>query len=204
MRKWGIMAIGGFLTAVFLLTTLASAQQFRVGFVHLQKVMMTSTRAKAEQKRLLSMQQRERAKLEKMKEEFVKLQEDLQKQGPMLKEDTKNNMIKQIGIKEMELKLAAKQAEGALQNAQREFQEVFLRDMSKVIGKIRKEKQLAMVFNSAALISADDAFDITDSVIKAYDAASSAKPAPPAAKKAPARNSRRPSAPARSQKGGKK
>ncbi len=195
MRKWGIMAIGGLLTAVLLFSFPASAQQFSVGFVHVQKVMMESKRAQAEAKRLRDLEQRERAKLDKMKDEFVKLQEDLQKQGPMLREETRNNMIKQIGIKEMELKLAAKQAEGTLQNAQREFQEVFLRDLSKIIGDIRKEKKLAMVFSSAALISAEDAFDITDTVIKAYDAATPSKPAPAA-------NSKR-SAPARTKKGAK-
>ena len=196
MRKWGFIAISGIIAATFLFSTPASAQQFSVGFVHLQKVMMTSARAKEQQKRLLGMQQSERAKLDKMKEDFFKMQEDLQKQGPMLKEETRNGMIKQIGIKEMELKLAAKQAETTLQNAQREFQEVFLRDITGIIGKIRKEKKLAMVFNSAALISAEDAFDITDSVIKAYDAAGAAKPAP-------ARSQKRPSAPARSKKGGR-
>ena len=183
MRKWGIMAIGGLLTAVLLFSFPAFAQQFSVGFVHVQKVMMDSKRAQAEAKRLRDLEQRERAKLDKMKDEFVKLQEDLQKQGPMLREETKNNMIKQLGIKEMELKLAAKQAEGTLQNAQREFQEVFLRDLSKIIGEIRKQKKLAMVFSSAALISADDAFDITDTVVKAYDAATPSKPATPAKRK---------------------
>lgn len=197
MRKWGIMAIGGLLTAVFLFSIPAFAQQFSVGFVNVQKVMVTSKRALAEHQRLRDMEKRERAKLEKMKNEFIKLQEDLQKQGPMLREETKNSMIKQIGIKEMELKLAAKQAEGTLQNAQREMQEVFLRDISKIIGKIRKEKKLAMVFASTALISADDAFNLTDTVIKAYDAAASAKPAP-------APRTKRPSAPARSKKGNNK
>jgi Skp family chaperone for outer membrane proteins len=102
----------------------------------------------------------------------------------MLKEDTRNQMIKEIGIKEMEFKLAEKEAQNSLQNEEREMMEVFQRDLTKIIAQIRAQKGYTMVFNQAALLSADDALDITEDVAKAYDAAAAAPAAAP--KKAPA------------------
>lgn len=197
MRKSGIICACAVLIAAFLFTGTTSAQQLRVGFVNIQKLLVMSKRSQAEQSRLKDLQEAKRKQLEKMKEELLRSQEDLQKQSPLLNEERRNAKIKQIGIREMELKLAVKQAESDLQNAQRESQEIFMRDVTKIIAKLRKEKQLALVFSSGALISADDAFDITDSVIKAYDAVAAAGPRPAAS-----RSPRRPSAPAKPARGG--
>ena len=64
--------------------------------------------------------------------------------------------------------------------------ESFQRDLTKIIARIRAQKGLMMVFNQAALLSADDALDITEDVAKAYDAEAAAPAAAPAPKKAPA------------------
>ena len=54
--------------------------------------------------------------LENRKKEMDTLNEQLQKQGPMLKEETRNTKIKELGIKEMEFNLAEKEAHNSLQN----------------------------------------------------------------------------------------
>jgi hypothetical protein len=65
--------------------------------------------------------------------------------------------------------------------------EIFQRDLTKVIGRIRAQKGLIMVLNQGALLSADDSLDITADVAKAYDAEAAPPAAAPAAKpKAPA------------------
>ena len=115
--------------------------------------------------------------LEKKKNELVNLQEQLQKQGPMLKEETRNDKIKELGVKEMELKLAQKAAESDLQNEFRAAQELMMRDINKIISEVRAQKNLTMVLNSMAILSADDAADITDEIIRLYDGGAGGKPA---------------------------
>jgi len=167
----------------------------KIAFVDFVQFANKSTKAQAQQKKLVELVSKKRDELEKKKKELMDLQEQLQKTGPMLKEDARNAKIKELGIKEMELKLLEKEAENAVRNEQRNAQEVFQRDVMKVIAAIRKQKGLTLVLNSQALLSVDDTLNITDEVITAYDAqASSAqpaaatkKPAPKAAPKAPAR-----------------
>ena len=156
-----------------------------MAFVDLQKFASKSVKAQTMQKKLMDRMNTLRTSLENKKKELADLQEQLQKQGPMLKEDTRNQKIKEIGIKEMEFKLAEKEAQNSLQNEERDTMESFQRDLTKIIARIRAQKGLMMVFNQAALLSADDALDITDEVAKAYDAEAAA-PAAPAPKKAPA------------------
>jgi len=130
------------------------------------------------QKNFSELNEIKRTGLEKKQNELKALTDQLQKQGPMLKEETRNEKIKEIGMKEMELKLAQKQAETELQNEARALDESMMRDLHKIIGELRKKKNLSLIFNStAALLSADDSLDVTEDVVKMYDASAGAKPA---------------------------
>ena len=184
MRKHLLAFVCAVSALVLVCVVTGQAQDLKVAFVDLQKFASKSVKAQTMQKKLMDLMNTKRTALENKKKELQDLQEKLQKQGPMLKEDTRNQMIKEIGIKEMEFKLAEKEAQNSLQNEEREMMEVFQRDLTKIIARIRAQKGLIMVFNQAALLSADDALDITEDVAKAYDAAAAAPAAAP--KKAPA------------------
>ena len=190
MKKHVIVIIGVLFGLVFLMSSLAFAQAKMFAFVDFAKFATESKKAQVEQSRFGDLVRQKREDLEKRKKEIERLQEELQKQGPMLKEETRNQKIKEIGIKEMEFKLAERDDQAQLQNEQRDAEQVLQQDLKKIIGEIRKEKNLTIVFNSMALLSADDTLDITDEVIKRYDAmAGSSKPGPapkPAPKPAPA------------------
>jgi outer membrane protein len=184
MRKHLLAFVCAVSALVLVCVVTSQAQDLKVAFVDLQKFASKSVKAQTMQKKLMGLMNTKRTALENKKKELQELQEKLQKQGPMLKEDTRNQMIKEIGIKEMEFKLAEKEAQNSLQNEEREMMEIFQRDLTKVIAQIRAQKGFKMVFNQAALLSADDALDITEDVAKAYDAAAAAPAAAP--KKAPA------------------
>jgi len=176
------------------------AQGVKFAFVDFQKFAAKSKRAQNQQQKFAQMVDAKRVALENKKKEMDALNEQLQKQGPMLKEETRNEMIKQLGIKEMELKLAEKEAQNALQNEQREQQEIFRRDITKIINQLRTQKNYTLIFDSAALLSADDALDITDEVVQLYDASEddskAAKPKPAAPSAAPTQTPAKPKPPA--------
>ena len=180
----------------------SDAQGVKFAFVDFQKFAAKSKRAQNQQQKFAQMVDAKRVALENKKKEMDTLNEQLQKQGPMLKEETRNEKIKQLGIKEMELKLAEKEAQNSLQNEQREQQEIFRRDITKIINQLRSQKNYTLIFDSAALLSADDALDITDEVVQLYDAseengkAGAAKPKPVATSAAPTQAPAKPKAPA--------
>lgn len=189
-----VIAIACGISVAMLATSIeiCSAQDFKFAFVDFQKFAGKSKRAQSQQQTFAQLVDTKRVALENKKKELETLNEQLQKQGPMLKEETRNQKIKELGIKEMEFKLAEKEAQNSLQNEQREQQEIFRRDISKIITQVRAQKNLTVIFDSAALLSGDDAYDITDEVVRVYDSengsgAAKAKPATPAATPAPAK-----------------
>lgn len=185
-------------TALFFLLGICQAQEIKIGFVDLMKLAQQSQRAKEQQQRLMTMVEKERTVLENKQKELVDLQDQLQKQGPMLKEETRNQKVKDFNIKKMELEMADKDAKAKVQNEQREAGEIFQKELRKIIGQIRIQKKLTLIVNGDALLSADDALDITEDVIKAYDAQAGKAPAakPAAARPAPTKPAAGPTAPA--------
>ncbi|MCL5125826.1 MAG: OmpH family outer membrane protein [Deltaproteobacteria bacterium] len=161
-------------------TCLAQQQPLTVAYVDLQQFQAKSKRIQEMQKKFSELNNIKRTTLEKKQSELKALSDQLQKQGPMLKEETRNEKIKEIGMKEMELKLAQKQAETELQNEARALDESMMRDLIKIIGALRKQKHLSLILNStSAILSADDSLDITEEVAKLYDASAGSKAATP-------------------------
>ncbi|MBI4964228.1 MAG: OmpH family outer membrane protein [Desulfomonile tiedjei] len=202
MKKSILIALWAIVCAAFVFSGVCVAQEGKMAFVDFAKFANASKKAQDQQKKFQDKVIQKRTELENKKKELDAIQEKIQKQGPMLKEDTRNQLIKELGIKEMELKLGEKEAQNALQNDQREAQDSFRRDIAKIISAIRTEKHLTLVFDSGALLAADDALDITDEVAKRYDAeaGTSKAPAPAAPKKpapAPAPPAKKPAAPAK-------
>ena len=192
MKKVAMIALGVLLATVFALTGIVQAQGLKFAYVNFQAFAEKSKKYQAQQKKLAKLLALKQGELERKKEQLITLQEDLKKQGPMLKEETRNARLKEIGIKEMELKLSEKQAQTFLQNEQREAMDLLRRDMRKIIAKVRKQKKLTLIFDAVALLGADEALDITDVVVREYDAGMSA-----ATKPATRKPTRRPKAPAK-------
>ena len=127
-------------------TTFAQSTR-TVGFVDLQQLQAKSKRIQEMQKNFAELNNIKRTSLEKKQNDLKALTDQLQKQGPMLKEETRNEKIKEIGMKEMELKLAQKQAESELQNEARALDESMMRDLHKIIGELRKQKKTSLSFS---------------------------------------------------------
>jgi outer membrane protein len=183
--KRHVRILGLSLIVFFAVTSLCSAEESKVAFVNLQKFEQKSLRAQELQRKFQALMDQKRQTLEHKKSELMSLKDQLEKQGPMLKEETRNAKIRELSVKDTEFKLAEQEAQNSLQSQAREAHQILQQDLTKIISTIRIEKKLAYVLNSAALLSADDALDITDEVIRKYDA--SAPAAAPAAtnKKAP-------------------
>jgi outer membrane protein len=189
MKRHAVTAVCAMLTMLIFSTGICLAQQLKIGFVDFVEFATKSKRAQAQQKKFQQLVAQKQGALHKKKKEMEDLQEQIQKQSPMLTEEKRNQMIKDLGIKEMELKLAQREAENLLRNEQRDAQEVFQRDVVKIVSEIRKQKGLTMILNASALLSVDDALNVTDAVVKAYDAQKpAARPAArPAVRTAPPR-----------------
>ncbi|HMK34188.1 MAG TPA: OmpH family outer membrane protein [Desulfomonilaceae bacterium] len=200
MSRHVITIIAAVFAVVYFWAGIGHAQDQKFAFVDMQKFLAKSARAQEQQKKLMQLLESKKTSLEHKRKELVDLQEQLQKQRGMLKDEAKNDELLKIGRKKMEYELAEKDAQESLQNEERFWMETLQRDLTKIIGKVRNERKLSLVFNSAALLSADDSLDLTEEIARLYDADTEAGKAPAAPKPkapAPAPAAPKPKAPAK-------
>ncbi|GEM_PF-667933 len=168
-----------------------AAEGFKIGYINLQTFAEKSKKYQAHAQQFMKLASGKQQELEQKKESLLSIEQDLRKQGPLLREDTRNDKLKEMAVKKMELELFEKQAQQLLQNEERDFMQGFQKDLKQIVDKIRKQKNLTLIFNAAALVSVDEALDLTDEAAKEYDAATTTtakpgtKPGPAAAGTAP-------------------
>jgi Skp family chaperone for outer membrane proteins len=166
-----------------------SAQDGKIGFVDIQKLASKSEKFKAKQMKMQDSVKTKTETLEKLRTDIARLREDIEKKGPMLNEEKRIDMLKQMKYKEVDYQVAEQQAQSFVQNEGREAEAMFLQELRDVVVSLKKQLGLKMVFSTAGVLAADDSLDITDEVAKAYDAAATTgtapRPAKPAAPAAP-------------------
>ena len=176
-----VVSAGSALVLVCIATGVA--QDFKIGFVGLEKFAIKSVKAQALQKKLTDLLNaaRTQSPLGRKKQELAALQEKLQKLSPMLREETRYQWTEEIGIKEEEInKLAEKESWTRASSEVPDAGKILHRDLVKIIARIQRQKGLVIVFDKTAVLSADYALDITDEVAEAYDAEPDLKARAPA------------------------
>jgi Skp family chaperone for outer membrane proteins len=186
-RQLFVIVAAAFASA-FPCVSVSSAQEMGFGFVNTQEFMVKSAKAQAQRKKLLDLYQKKKTSLERQAEELRGLRKDMRKQDQVLEKEERIEQIKRMAMKGTELRLSEQEAKNTVRNEDRDMTVTLQQDLLKIIHKVRQDKRIHLVFNSSALLSAEEGFDLTDEVARAYDADASAdskldpKPAAPGAR----------------------
>lgn len=156
----------------------------RVAVIDVQRVLATSNAGKAAYEKLKKMQEDRIAKAQKMDDEIKSLDNDLNTKKLSLSEDKLTDMAKQLSDKKIAMQRYAQDADREVGEARDKTLADLEQKIKPVIDAIGKEMGLAAIFNKfeSGLVYASDAIDITDTVIKRFDAAVPAPAAAPAKK----------------------
>jgi len=162
--------------ALVVLGTFAFAE-FKLGIINPQAVLQSSTKGKEAIGRLQSLQMSKQKKFEAMQREIDALEKEAM--SPALNAEARDKKAMDLASKRTEIKRFAEDAqkEGAAAQ-QKEFEKIQT-DLMPLIEKIAKENAFSLVLdlNTAGVTYFDPAIDITEKVVKAYDAQSAAAPA---------------------------
>jgi Skp family chaperone for outer membrane proteins len=167
--------------ALLALSAFAYAE-FKIGIINPQLVLQNSVKGKEAIGRLQALQLSKQKKFESMQKEIDALEKD--SMSPALNADAREKKAQDLANKRTEIKRFTEDAQKEGMAAQQKEFEKIQTDLMPLIEKIAKENGLSLVLdlNTAGVTYFDPAIDITDKVVKAYDA-QSAPAAAPAPKK---------------------
>lgn len=169
------------LTALLALSAFTFAQG-KIALVFPQKIAENSVKGKDILAKLSALQDTKAKKYEALQKELDTLRKDAM--NPALTQDARDKKTLEANAKETELKRFAEDAQRELASLRDNELGAMQRELIPLIEKIAKDEGYSLVIDSSTigLAYADPALDITDKIIKAYDA-QNAKPAAPAPKK---------------------
>ncbi len=149
----------------------------RVGWVDTNRVMARSAAGVSAREAL----ERDKAAMQKqvdgLQAELAKLKDDLEKKGQLLSPEVRKEKQDTMERKVRDLRRLADDFEKDLAKKDRELMVKFARDLSGVVQKVGKERGYSLIVDArAGVIYGSPENDLTEEVIKEFDAASK-KPA---------------------------
>ena len=159
----------------------------KYAFVNIQRVAGESGQGKALSQRVQALNAQKVTQLNDKNKALQAAQQKLESGASVLSEPARAQLEKDIDRLQTEIQRFTDDAQKEVQELQAELQAEFQQKLGPVIQSVAQEKKLEILFSAldAGIIWADAGLDLTNEVIRRFDAASPA-PAAPAAGAAPA------------------
>lgn len=159
------------LVVLGLVVTPVMAQAQKIGYVDLQKALNLSSEGKAAKEKIKTQVQGYDAEVQQRQEELQKLKEELEKQAMLLSEEARNTKEREYQQKVKDYQRFTKDIQETLQQTDADLTRKILEEVLKVVQDVGKAGGYTMVLEKteSSIVYADDAADITDKVIEAFD-----------------------------------
>lgn len=162
----------GALLTVLLLASPALAVDNKIGYVDLQKALNTSEAGKAAKERISKKVKEYEGTIDTRQKEIKKLKEELEKQAMLLSEDARGAKERDYQQKVKEFQRFTKDIQEELQQKDADFTKQILEELFKVIKEVGEKEGYTLILeqSESSILYADEKVNLTDKVIKAFDA----------------------------------
>jgi len=155
----------------------AEAAEFKFGYVDLQKCLLKSAEGKKAFSQLKARKAQMQEKLDKYQAELDQLKEEMAKQGLMLSPEAKRDKERAFQRKLRDFNDMLNDFKEEMNREEERHKTRVLKDLADIIEAYGKGKGYTMIFEktTSGLLWATKSTDLTDEIIKAYDAKKSKK-----------------------------
>jgi outer membrane protein len=168
--------------SLLLATRAAQAQAIKIGYVDVQRAVEDVEEGKAARARLQADVQKKKADLDAKRAGLEKLKAEFDKQAPVLSDEAKRKKQEELQKAFVEAQQSANEMQEELSGKEQEAMGAISKRMLQVVAQVSEAEGLAFVLDKAVLLYAPNSADITNEVVRKYNAQFA--PAAPAAKPA--------------------
>jgi len=149
-----------------------AAAEVKVGYIDLQKVLNVSNSGKAAKEKIAKKVKEYEVQIGAQQKELKAAKDELEKQALLLSDEARSQKERDYQQKLKELQRFTKDIREELRMKDNDFTHKILDEIVKIVGKIGEEKGYTVIFekNESSLIYASEKIDLTDQVIKKYNA----------------------------------
>jgi outer membrane protein len=156
------------------LTSGAVAAELKIGVVNMQTALTQSKGGIENTAKLKAFYEEKMTVLKQKDEEIKKVDQEYKSKATILNDENKKKYEKRLGQMVDELRRLSKESDDEFREMEAKLTDEVLKALNKVVAEIGKAEKFDLLLESGSTVTTvlyrDDAIDVTDRVIKAYDA----------------------------------
>jgi len=157
---------------VFFVISMVEAQPAsgsKIAYVDMERALQSTKAGKNAKKEVEKEIEKRKKGLDKLRDEVVKIEDDLKKQELVLTAESKEKKRGEYVKKVEDLRSLMARNQQEMQNLEQKIASPILIKMSEILKKMSEEKGYDVILAKGALVYARDESDITDDLIKRFD-----------------------------------
>ncbi len=145
------------------------ADKVKIGYVDLQKVFLTSDVGRQSKKSLDKEAESHRMKLDEMKKNFQKMQDDLEKKKDVLSDESKRQKFEELMKTREDIVQYVQKSDADLAEKDRDLTRRITADLQGILKNLSAKEGYTIILEKGSILWAPDDMDITDQVIGLYN-----------------------------------
>ncbi|HMF49596.1 MAG TPA: OmpH family outer membrane protein [Candidatus Saccharimonadales bacterium] len=164
MKYWLVVA------TLALSVSFASAQErMKIGYIDVQRVIAESQSGKRAKERFQVQVKKAEADVQKERQDLERLKSDLDKKGPLLKEEERRSMEADLQKRSVILQRTMNDYQQDLRQKESEIMSEILKEVEQIVNEVGKAEKFTLIFERSQIIYSDQGIDITSKVIETYN-----------------------------------
>ena len=164
MKYWLVVA------TLALSVSFASAQErMKIGYIDVQRVIAESQSGKRAKERFQVQVKKAEADVQKERQDLERLKSDLDKKGPLLKEEERRSMEGDLQKRSVILQRTMNDYQQDLRQKESEIMSEILKEVEQIVNEVGKAEKFTLIFERSQIIYSDQGIDITSKVIETYN-----------------------------------
>jgi len=162
----------GVFAGVFFAMMLAASPAFaqKIGVVDLEKAIADTKDGKTALAKLEGLTKAKQKELDQLQNDAKKLNDELEAQMSVLREDQKRSKLQELQKKGLELQDFAMKGQQALEDEKAKLLKPILDRMKKILAKIGKDENFTVILHQQAALYVNPAQDLTEKITEQYNA----------------------------------
>jgi outer membrane protein len=165
MRRIAIAVLLG--TAAF--ASAARAQAMKFGYVDVQRAIQEVEEGRAARTRLKGEYDQRRAQIDKKSGDLERMQQEYEKQAPVLSDDAKRKKQEEFQKALVEARKSASDLQEDMNRQEQQAMATILQRIQQVVAEIAERESVTFVIDKSTLLYAPAAADMTNEVVRRYN-----------------------------------
>ena len=144
-------------------------EKIKIGYIDIQRVIAESQAGKRARDRFHAQVKKAEADILKERQDIERLKSDLDKKGPLLKDEERRNIEIDLQKRSVNLQRSMSDHQQELQVKNNEMMSEILKELEKIVNEVGKAEKFTLILERSQMLYSDQGIDITSKVIESYN-----------------------------------